>query len=175
MFSRSEETLSLVREPGPMIRSMTALVLRLALGLAFLVLGLGKFQSMRSDAEDKYPSMIIKSMENNNFKENLLTPAAVQGFAAILPYAEMALGLGLILGLATPITAYLTGLLLVALLFGQLAINAIDKIPSMFTYILMDAAVIWLSPVSSNYLSADGLLLGWFYKPRSRGTYRRDD
>lgn len=175
MFSRSSVVLSLVREPGPVIRSMTALILRLALGMALLVVGLGKYQSMRSDAEDKYPSSIIKVMEHNMFSDTILTPAAVQGFATVLPYAEMLLGLGLILGFATPITAYLAGLLLLALLFGQLAINAGEKVPSLLTYILLDAAILWLSPVSSNYLSADGLLLGWFYKPRSRGVYRLDD
>ena len=175
MYSSSRDTISLVREPGPMIRSMTALVLRLALGLVLLVLGMGKYQSMQSDADDKYPATLIKSMEDNSFKDTLLTPRAVRGFASLLPYAEMLLGLGLILGLATPIAAYLSGLLLVALLFGQLAINASDKIPSMLTYILLDAAVLWLSPVSSNYLSVDGVLLGWFYTPKSVGKYRRDD
>ena len=35
----------------------------------------------------------------------------------------------------------------------------------------MNAGILWLSPVTSNYLSADGLLFGWFWAPRSEGRY----
>ena len=43
----------------------------------------------------------------------------------------------------------------------------------MLSYILTAAAILWLSPVTSNYLSLDGLLFGWFWAPRAQGRYAR--
>ena len=44
----------------------------------------------------------------------------------------------------------------------------------MLTYFLANAGILWLSPVTSNYLSLDGLFFGWFWRPRAEGEYRRN-
>ncbi len=88
-----------------------------------------------------------------------------------LPFVEVGVGTFLVLGLSTTLAAFAAGLLLLSLLFGLLLLahssGNMDKIPTHMIYILMDVAVLWLSPVTSNYLSVDGLLFGWFWKPRT--------
>ena len=77
-------TITLTREPGPLARSLTALVLRAGLGLIFLMFGLSKFQAIKAG---KYPAMIIDQFANSPLK-----PELVKLFADVLPYAETGLG-----------------------------------------------------------------------------------
>jgi uncharacterized membrane protein YphA (DoxX/SURF4 family) len=163
----SPTAITLRREPGPFTRSLVALVLRVGLGLMFLMFGLAKFQAKETGG---YPAMITKQ-----FEKSPLPPAMVKLFADVLPYAEVGLGALLIAGLFTTITAALAGALLLHLTFGQLILNQIDKIPSMLTYLLVAAAVLWTSPVTSNYISLDGLFFGWFWRPRAEGEYAREE
>jgi uncharacterized membrane protein YphA (DoxX/SURF4 family) len=154
------------REPGAWTRSLIALLLRLTLGLLFLTAGLSKFDGIKKGT---YPTSLTKPFESTR-----LHPAAVRQFADILPYAEAALGGLLIAGLFTPLVAALTGALLLGLFFGTLILGDSSRYPGMVTYLLANAAVLWLSPVTSNYLSLDGLIFGWWWKPRTEGTYHRD-
>lgn len=159
----TKPAIALRREPGPLIRSLVALTLRIGLGLIFLMAGLGKFEARKAG---KYPAMIV-----TQFADTPLRPELVRLFANVLPYAEVALGTLLIAGLFTTLTATLTGVLLANLLFGHTIKQHIDMYPGMLTYLLVNAGVLWLSPVTSNYLSADGFLFGWFWAPRSEGKY----
>ncbi|HEV3165805.1 MAG TPA: DoxX family membrane protein [Isosphaeraceae bacterium] len=158
-------TITVRREPGPFTRSLVALLLRLGLGLQFLMLGLMKFQGIKAG---KYPEMILDQFSKTGLP-------GVKLFADVLPYAEVSLGCALIAGLLTPLTATLAGILLLHLLFGKLVLQDIPNLPNMFIYMIVDAGVLWLSPVTSNYLSFDGLFFGWFWKPRSQGDYHRDE
>lgn len=168
--------LALRREPGAMTRSLTALVLRLTLGLSLLMFGVQKYQAQRAG---QYPGGMVAQFDETWLGQKM--PQAVKLFADALPYAEIGLGALLVAGLTTTMVAFLTGLLLVGLLFGQLILATVDqatygpKIPIHLLWVLTDAAVLWLSPVTSNYLSVDGLLFGWFWKPRSEGEFRREE
>jgi thiosulfate dehydrogenase (quinone) large subunit len=162
--------IALRREPGALTRSLTALLLRVGLGLAFLMFGLQKFEAMK---QGKYPAMITQSFEGTALGQRM--PGGVRLFAAALPYAEVALGGLLIAGALTTLTATLTGLLLLNLMFGLLVQGDPSKVNPLLIYLLVDAAILWLSPVTSNYLSLDGLLLGWFWRPKGYGEYRRED
>jgi uncharacterized membrane protein YphA (DoxX/SURF4 family) len=157
--------ISLRREPGPMTRSLVSLLLRGGLGMMFLMLGLAKFEGIK---KGEYPASIISAFEKTKLP-------GIKLFADVLPFAEVGLGCALIAGLLTTITATLSGVLLLHLLFGKLVLNDIPSLPGMFIYLLMNAGVLWLSPVMSNYLSLDGLIFGWFWKPRVEGHYRREE
>lgn len=159
-------TITLRREPGPFTRSLVALSLRLGLGLLFLMLGLGKFQGMKTG---DYPAAIVSQFEKTPLRADL-----VKLFAGALPYAEVALGAALIGGLLTTLTASLSAALLLHLFFGKLVLNDVPSYPGMLTYLLVNAGILWLSPVTSNYLSLDGLLFGWFWAPKAEGEYRRE-
>jgi uncharacterized membrane protein YphA (DoxX/SURF4 family) len=161
--------IALRREPGAFTRSLAALLLRLGLGMIFLFAGLGKLKSrdLPPDNPAKYPEMITKS-----FPDKIAFPGDVKLFSAVLPYAEIGLGAALIAGFWTPIAAFLAGALLLALLFGHVFKNRIEMYPTMMSYLLVDAAILWISPVTSNYLSLDGLLFGWFWAPRPAGHYQ---
>lgn len=160
-------TIALRREPGPLARSLVALLLRVGFGMFFLMVGLAKFQAIEAGT---YPGMIL-----DQFARSPLPAGQVKLFATVLPYAEVGLGIALIAGLLTTVTAALTGVLLLNLLFGKLILNDIAAMPSMLTYLLVDAGILWLSPVTSNYLSLDGLLFGWFWAPRAEGRFHAED
>ena len=172
--------ITLRREPGPMTRSLTALVLRAGLGMIFLLAGVGKFQAKQAG---KYPEMILSQFDPARPDEKTgqpkqfvlpLRPDLVKLFADALPYAEVGLGIALIAGSFTTLTAFLSGVLLLHLLFGQLIQGNVAMYPALLTYLLVNAGVLWLSPVTSNYLSLDGLFFGWFWAPRSHGHYHRE-
>ena len=155
------------REPGPLTRSLVALSLRVALGMIFLTAGLSKLEGTK---KGEYPDSIIKQFEGKPLRADL-----VRLFATVLPYAEVGIGAALILGLLTTITATLSAVLLAHLLFGWTVQQNAAMYPSMLTYILVNAGILWLSPVTSNYLSLDGLIFGLFWAPRADATFRVDD
>ena len=172
-------SIALRREPGHLVRSLTALTLRLGLGLIFLAAGYGKFQAKKAG---DYPRTILEQFDPEKNEPGAkpkhflikLRPDMVKLFADVLPYAEVGLGAALIVGIWTTLAAFLSGVLLLNLLFGQLVQDNIAMFPAMLTYLLVNAGILWLSPVTSNYLSLDGLLFGWFWAPKSAGSYRHD-
>jgi uncharacterized membrane protein YphA (DoxX/SURF4 family) len=163
--------IALRREPGPLVRSLVALSLRVGLGLVFVMFGLGKFTDR---AAGKYPDALIKPFESTLLGRPPLADL-VPLFAQVLPYVEVTLGAALIVGLLTTVAATGSAALLVNLLFGQLVLNNVATIPPMLTYLLVNAGILWLSPVTSNYLSVDGLVFGWFWAPRAEGRYQVED
>ncbi|WP_152050425.1 hypothetical protein [Tautonia marina] len=212
---RPTETIALRREPGHIIRSLVALLLRLGLGLIFLMAGLQKLDDMseagkpalaqvedlvdqldeadepldeadeptaaddptasvdpEAEAEPRYPET-IRGMFADTWIGRDLKPA-LDLYTAFLPLAEVGVGALLIAGLFTTLSAFFSGLLLLSLTFGWIVLQNSSMYPSMMTYLLVNAAILWLSPITSNYLSLDGLLFGWFWKPKDEGEYRRE-
>ena len=168
--------IALRREPGHLVRSLTALLLRVGLGMTFLLAGAEKLQSKK---EGNYPAPILAMFDpaqpgpDGKPKHFVvkLPPAMTELFARVLPYAEVGVGAALIVGFWTTFSAFLSGVLLLHLQFGQADMGQHDQMPGMLTYLLVNAGILWLSPVTSNYLSLDGLLFGWFWSPRSEGRY----
>ncbi len=168
----SPASIALRREPGPFTRSLTALLLRGALGMVFLFSGIGKLKDAKLPPDDpkNYPNAIAKG-----FPESIAFKGDVKLFTTALPYVEIYLGASLILGWLTTLAGFFSGALLLTLLYGHIHHNNIAMYPSMMTYILVAAGVLWLSPVTSNYLSIDGLFVGWFWKPKGQGEYQKTE
>ncbi|QDV36803.1 hypothetical protein [Tautonia plasticadhaerens] len=209
---RPSESIALRREPGHLVRSLTALLLRLGLGMIFLMAGLGKLQEMGvvgtppvaepgptvTGAEPEGPGPEASAPDEFSVDraateppETPRYPDTIRGMFAetwlardlgplldlhtgLLPYAEVAVGGLLILGLLTTLSSTLAGLLLLSLLFGWVVLENADMYPKMLIYLLVDAGILWLSPVTSNYLSLDGLLFGWFWRPGDEAEYRKE-
>jgi uncharacterized membrane protein YphA (DoxX/SURF4 family) len=159
-------SIALRREPGPLVRSLVALSLRVGLGLILVMAGLSKFEDIRAG---KYPGWMLQRFENTPLK-----PELVRLFAQVVPYGEVGVGSALICGLFTTLSATLSAALLTSFLFGHALLHKAEMYPVMLTYLLVNAGILWLSPVTSNYLSVDGLLFGWFWAPRSEGTYQAE-
>ena len=172
-------TIALRREPGAFTRSLTALTLRVGLGMIFLMAGISKFQAKQAGA---YPGFILSQFDPDKPDKDgkpktfvvKLRPDIVKLFADVLPYAEVGVGAALIVGFWTTLAAFLSGVLLLHLLFGWVDQGKPEMYPAMLSYLLVNAGILWLSPVTSNYLSLDGLLFGWFWAPKHEGHFRRD-
>jgi len=119
-----------------------------------------------------YPDSIRGMFEETWLYQEM--PWAVDLFTEFLPYVEMGVGALLIAGLLTTLAAFVSGLLLLGLLFGQLVLGNPDMYPNMLIYLLTNAGILWLSPVTSNYLSLDGFLFGWFWRPKAEGELRAE-
>lgn len=195
---RPTETIALRREPGHLIRSLTALILRGGLGMIFLTAGLDKLEDMNTpapepanveadlaeaetgetgapgdaNAELRYPET-IRAMFADTWLGRDLKPV-LDLHTALLPYAEVAVGALLIVGLLTTLSAFAAGLLLLSLTFGLTVAGSTDMYPNMMIYLMVSAGILWLSPITSNYLSVDGLLFGFVLKPNSEGEYRKE-
>jgi uncharacterized membrane protein YphA (DoxX/SURF4 family) len=141
--------------PGPVIRSLTMLILRVGLSLVFLSAGVSKFQAR---SEGTYPRSLVEGFRDTFLGHHL--PGAVRLFAEVLPFVEIGVGALLALGLFTTFAATASGVLLLHLLFGTLAQGDPARIPSMLTFLLVNAAVLWLSQVCCNYISLDGVIFG---------------
>lgn len=153
------------REPGPLVRSLVALILRVGLGLLMLAAGYNKLHPPKPEMAYSVEGMV------EMFKATPLPAEAVRPFAKALPYAELYLGATLVVGLGTMLNAFLAGVLLLQLLVGLLVLGDPTAAPPMFSYLLVCAGVIWLSPVRTNWFSIDGLLFGWLARPRDEGEY----
>lgn len=168
------QAIALRREPGPFARSLTALTLRLGLGLLFLCAGADKLSSKK---EGKWPpEPLVTQYEKAHLPGLPDRPLpGAKLFFDVLPYAETGVGALLILGAATTLAAFGSGILLLLLLFGKLIVHDQATSHQILTYLILNAGILWLSPVTSNYLSADGLLFGWFWAPRPQGEYLQGD
>src|SRR3954470_16022557 len=85
---------------------------RWCLGIIFLFSGLGKF--LGEGGPGVFAQGLIKQFEKAWLPPFLLVP-----FSHALPYFEVGLGILLILGLGRDVVLFVTGLLLMALTFGQ--------------------------------------------------------
>ena len=123
-----------------------------------------------AEPEPRYPES-IRGMFAGTWLERELD-WALDLFTEALPYVEIGVGALLLVGSFTTLVAFAAGLLLLGLLFGLTVLGNAQMYPNMLTYLLVDAGILWLSPVTSNYLSLDGLFFGWFWRPRAEAHYR---
>jgi uncharacterized membrane protein YphA (DoxX/SURF4 family) len=145
--------------PGPVIRSLTMLLLRVGLGIVFLHAGVSKFQDR---AQGIYPGSLLADFDRTILGQYM--PFAVRLFFDVLPYAEVGVGALLTLGLFTTFAAAASGVLLLHLLIGTLEQGDPSRIPSMLIYMLVNAAVLWLSQVCCNYISLDAVIFGLIFR-----------
>jgi thiosulfate dehydrogenase [quinone] large subunit len=128
--------------------SFAALVMRLGVGLAFFMAGLGKILNF---------NVRVTGMEDS-FTETWLPDFLVSIFANLLPFAEIILGSLLLLGLFLRPALYLGGLLLIVLNFGLLVRGDGNVAKSNIAYLIIIALDIIL--LNYNKYSLDNLLFG---------------
>jgi thiosulfate dehydrogenase [quinone] large subunit len=127
-------------------REIAYALLRVTFGIIFLFAGIGKFtmgignyaSGMQQDFAGKLPSF-------------LLVP-----FIYILPYAEVAIGLLLLLGLLNVFGLILAGLLMIALVFGMLLQGQASIVANNVFYGVVIFILLWFAEY--NRFSLDRLL-----------------
>jgi thiosulfate dehydrogenase [quinone] large subunit len=110
-------------------------LLRLTVGVMFLFFGIGKFMGgignfasgMQQHFAGKLPSMLVWP------------------FAYALPFAEVALGALILLGLFNVFALSLSGLLLVALTFGTVMLGDPPTVAHNVQYALVNFVLLWLA------------------------------
>lgn len=126
-----------------------AFLLRLSLGFLFFFAGLQKFTKGVAGSRQGIESM---------FKDNWLLPAwSVSAFTAMLPYAELAIGAMLIVGLLRFLFLVLGSLLMLNLAFGMMVAGKADVVAFNMLYVFMFAAAVFASPW--DLISLDALFL----------------
>lgn len=110
---------------------MPPLLVRLALGLLFLVAGVDKFLGPG-------PSGVMTKMAEE-FQKTLLPGFLVRMFAYLLPFLEVALGFFLILGLYRRAALLVSGGLLLMLAFGMMLQHQYVTVASNLFYVFLTA------------------------------------
>jgi len=90
------------------------------------------------------------------FNNAVLPLAAVEVFSHLLPFAELLIGVLLIIGLFTRFAAVLGVLVMLALIFGSSMIEQWENVFTQIVYGLFFALIYYFAPY--NYYSVDGLL-----------------
>jgi len=108
---------------------------RWGIGMMFFFFGLAKFPDLHSFADG-----LAKQ-----FERTWLTPALVKPFGYLLPFAEVALGLFLMLGIFRNAALFAAGVLLVLLAFGQALLGNASVVFSNLAYLFMIAALLFLA------------------------------
>ena len=116
-------------------REIAYSLLRVTLGVVFLFSGIGKFKGglgnfaggMLQQFSGKLPALLVEP------------------FAYVLPFAETILGALILLGLFTPASLGLSGLLLAALTFGTVMLGEFPTVAHNVQYGLVNFVLLWLS------------------------------
>ena len=108
---------------------------RWCLGIIFLFAGIGKFASISGFAD-----YLLKQ-----FEKTWLPPVLVSIFGYVLPFAEVTLGLLLVLGLFRNVALFCAALLLISLTFGQVLLGQPQVMFFNTSYVFMVAGLLFLA------------------------------
>jgi thiosulfate dehydrogenase [quinone] large subunit len=108
---------------------------RWALGLLFLVAGIGKLRDVSG-----FATSIVKQ-----FEQTWLPSLLVTIFGYVLPFVELLLGLLLLSGVFRRSVLFATGVLLLHLIFGQIVLMQPQVVFFNFGYLFMTAALLFFS------------------------------
>ncbi len=117
-------------------KSIAPALIRWALGIMFLVGGLSKLMTLGG---------FVNGYLVPAFSKTFLPGGLVAAYGYALPFVETLIGVLLILGLFRPFALLLTGLTLISLAFGQILIQQHATVASIFIYVFMTAAALWMS------------------------------
>jgi thiosulfate dehydrogenase (quinone) large subunit len=132
--------------PGNSTKALGYATLRLAIGMSMLLHGIGRFH--------KIPAFAAQTVKM--FADSPLPAPAVDAFARITPFVEFAIGLSVLLGLATRWGLTLGGLWMVLLIFGSTLIEKYDIVGIQLIYSLIFFHL--LMHIEHNAISLDALL-----------------
>ena len=120
-------------------------LLRINFGVIFLVFGIGKFLMGIGNF-----SAFMEQQFTGKLPLALVTP-----FSYVLPFAEVAIGTLLVLGLFNAYALLLSGLLLIALTFGTIMEGEAQTVAHNTQYGLINFVLLWFAPY--NQYSLDHL------------------
>ena len=117
-------------------RAMAIALGRWVMGILFLFFGIGKFTMGVGN--------FARGMAQP-FEKTWLPPILLNAFGYVLPFCEVILGALLILGLFRNATLFATGLLLIALTFGQVLLGQAQVVFFNTTYTFLVAGLLFLA------------------------------
>lgn len=125
------------------------LLLRLTIGINFIFHAIPRFAKGAGAFRDKMVA---------DFSQTPLPSFLVYIFGTALSYIELILGILLTIGLFTRVTAFVSGILIMALMVGTSFQQKWDVVASQLIYSLVFFILIWTH--QSNYYSVDRMMLG---------------
>ena len=118
-------------------KSAGVAISRWALGLLFFYNGLGKIMGGVGGFVNGY---LVPQ-----FSKTFLPSILVTSYGYVLPYAELTLGILLIVGIFRNAVLFLTGLTLISLTFGQMLLQQHAVVANNFIYIFLTAILLFMS------------------------------
>ncbi len=129
----------LTQWPG---KTWAVVLLRLFLGLLFLNAGLGKFIA-KTDQGPQLSFEAYKAVSNGIYQkfqaETFLPSILLAPYTYVLPWAELLLGLAVLVGFRTKASLALMGLMCISLAFGQMLIGGHETVFQISVYVLLVA------------------------------------
>jgi thiosulfate dehydrogenase [quinone] large subunit len=116
-------------------KSLAPALIRWALGLLFLVGGIGKLMNLGG---------FVNGYLLPAFEKTVLPGGLVAAYGYALPFVEVLLGVLLILGLCRTCALALTGVTLISLGFGQILLRQHGTVANIYLYVLMTALALWM-------------------------------
>jgi thiosulfate dehydrogenase [quinone] large subunit len=126
-----------------LVDQFVTLLLRMPVGLVFLFAGINKLRDLTKFAEGM----------RKQFAETFLSGPLLEAFLFVLPWAELAVGALVVVGLFTRPALVATGLLLVVLIFGLAVAGRYETVAQNTLYVLVIAFA--LRTAESNMFSLD--------------------
>jgi len=126
--------------------SVVGLLLRLPLGVLFLFAGINKF----AGGYGNFIGWIVQDMTEKTW----LPKALLYPYAYTLPFAEVALGLLVLIGLWTRPALFATGLLLTSLMFGKVLAQDYATVSNNANYVFLTAAAYYFARYNRYSLDA---------------------
>ena len=133
---------------GPGEAALGYAILRLAIGMSMVIHGVVRLP--------KISAFVAQTLKM--FAGTWLPPVAVAGFARVTPFVELAIGLSVLLGLATKWGLTLGGAWMVLLIFGSTLIEKYDIVGIQLVYSLVFFHL--LLHLRHNAISLDALISG---------------
>lgn len=126
------------------VEAIASLLIRLDLGLVMFFFGLNKFLAEGG---------VLTTIERlaGQFKDTPIPGFLVLPFAAAIPFAEVVVGVLLVLGLMTRAVYLATGLLLVGLTAGMAVLQKPDVVANNLIYMVLVVAGLWCAAKDNRY------------------------
>ena len=136
-------------------KTIAFLLLRLFLGLLFVMAFIGKLKTEAGNYSLANLAVVSQSILENFDKNTFLPRLMLVPYCYALPWVEIIVGIALLLGIKTRCALTVFGLTMVSLCFGMLLLKQSDVVANNSFYLFLGVFALYLSPYNRFSLTRD--------------------